>query len=61
MHASCKNRATLGRRLSRLVVVVLSLLCAGCASVPFLGNSKEQTLRKQVEADSFPTAGQAGL
>jgi hypothetical protein len=60
----------MGRLLRRLTGVVLMLLCAGCSStpgplrklpIPFGSHSKEQTLRKQVEADSFPTAKQAGL
>jgi hypothetical protein len=49
--------------------IALALCSFGCTSapgplkklsVPF-GNSKDQSLRKQVEADSFPTAKQAGL
>jgi hypothetical protein len=61
---------TMGRFLCRLTVVVLTLLCASCSSTPgpfgtllrpLEGNSKEQSLRKQVESDSFPTAKQAGL
>jgi hypothetical protein len=65
-----KRLAGRARRLYRSTVVALILLCAGCTSasgplrklpIPLGGNSKEQTLRKQVEADSFPTAKQAGL
>ena len=56
--------------LHRLTLIALTLLCLGCSaspgplrklSLPLIGNSKEQSLRKQVEADSFPTAKQAGL
>jgi hypothetical protein len=56
--------------LHRLTLIALTLLCAGCStapgplknlSVPLIGNSKEQAMRKQVDADSFPTAKQAGL
>jgi hypothetical protein len=56
-------------RLLRLTVVMLVAWSAGCTStpaplkklpLPFAGH-KEQALRKQVEADSFPTAQQAGL
>ncbi len=62
--------ANMSRLLCRLTVVVLMLSCVGCSStpgplrklsLPFGGNSKDQSLRKQVEADSFPTAKQAGL
>ena len=56
--------------LHRLTLIALTLFCLGCSaapgplkklSIPLIGNSKEQSLRKQVEADSFPTAKQAGL
>ena len=56
--------------LYRLTLIALTLFCTGCSaapgplrklSIPFIGNPKEQALRKQVEADSFPTAKQAGL
>ena len=56
--------------LYRLSLIALTILCVGCSaapgplrklSIPLIGNSKEQLLRKQVEADSFPTAKQAGL
>ena len=56
--------------LHRLTLIALTLFCLGCSaapgplkklSIPFVGNAKEQSLRKQVEADSFPTAKQAGL
>jgi hypothetical protein len=49
----------MGRRLCRLTLVALMLLCAGCSV--FGKSAKEQSLRKQVEADSFPSAKQAGL
>jgi len=51
-------------------VIVLTLVCVGCTSIsglpkklpnPFDQSAKEQSLRKQVDADSFPTAKQAGL
>jgi hypothetical protein len=54
----------------RLILIASILFCLGCSaapgplkklSVPLLGNLKEQSLRKQVAADSFPTAKQAGL
>lgn len=56
-------------RLFCWLTVVVALWCAGCTSAPGplkklplpFGNSKEQSLLKQVEADSFPTAKQAGL
>ena len=59
-----------GQWLRRLTVAVLMFLCAGCNAtparvqklVPPVGQgSKDQTLRKQVDGDSFPTARQAGL
>ena len=70
MNTARNGLASMGRRLCRLTVVVLMLLCVGCAStpgplrklaIPFGRGSKDQLLRKQVEADSFPTAKQAGL
>lgn len=51
--------ARMGRQLGRLTVVALMLLCAGCSL--FGKSAKEQSLRKQVEADSFPSANQVGL
>jgi hypothetical protein len=42
-------------------MVVLICFCTGCVSLPLIKSSKEQVLRKQVEADKFPTANQAGL
>ncbi len=50
-------------------MVVLTLFLAGCASQgstggvfnPFAKSARDESLRKQVEADSFPTAQQAGL
>ena len=58
------------RLLYRSAAVVAMLCCLGCASapgplsklpIPFGGNAKDQSLRKQVEVDAFPTAKQAGL
>jgi hypothetical protein len=49
----------MGQRLCRLTVVAVMLLCAGCAV--FGKSAKEQSLRKSVEADSFPSAKQVGL
>jgi hypothetical protein len=37
---------------------MVSLLCAGCLSLP---GAKDRALRKQAEADAFPSAEQAGL
>jgi hypothetical protein len=65
-----KGLARMSRRWRRLTVAALTLCCLGCSaapgplqklSFPFGLNSKEQLLRKQVEADSFPSAKQAGL
>jgi hypothetical protein len=60
----------LGRLLRKTTAVGLTFLCMGCTALPgplkklptpFGPSAKEQALRKQVEADSFPTARQAGL
>jgi hypothetical protein len=53
--------ARMGRRLCPLTVIAIMmiLLCAGCGV--FGKSAKEQSLRKQVEADSFPSAKQVGL
>lgn len=68
--AAHNTLANMSRWLCRSAIVALLLLGVGCASasgpfkklhLPIGGNSKEQVLRKQVEADSFPTAQQSGL
>jgi hypothetical protein len=59
----------MGRLPHCMILVVLSLVCAGCAasgpskglSLPLIKNAKDEALRKQVEADSFPSAQQVGL
>lgn len=59
---------SIARQLGCLVLTATMLL-AGCTSVPgplrklpvFRNKAEEQTLRKQVEADKFPSAKQAGL
>lgn len=43
------------------LIAMASLSCTGCGSLPFAQSPKERALRKQAEADSFPTAQQAGL
>jgi hypothetical protein len=71
-HVSISRTAltSAGRLLCRMAVVALLLWCLGCASTPgplrklptpFGSHANDQALRKQVEADSFPTAKQAGL
>jgi hypothetical protein len=56
--------------LCRFAAVVLMLFCVGCGSAstplqslpnPLGRSSKDESLNKQVQADSFPTAKQAGL
>jgi hypothetical protein len=56
--------------LWRIFVVLAVLLSAGCSSSagptkkqssPWFESAKDRSLRKQVEADSFPSANQAGL
>lgn len=58
------------RLLCRFTAVALMLCCVGCSSAskplqslpnPFSSNSKDESLHKQVDADKFPTAKQAGL
>jgi hypothetical protein len=58
------------RKLYQSAVIALACLFTGCTAtpgtlkklpIPFVGASKTQLLRTQVEADSFPTAKQAGL
>ncbi len=47
-------------RWRRAAIIAMLCLVTGCAGVaPFGG--KSSALRKQVEADSFPSAQQAGL
>jgi hypothetical protein len=65
------NGYTSMSRLPRWLTIVALVLCSvGCTAapgplkklpLPFGGGMKEQALRKQVDADSFPTAKQAGL
>ena len=70
MSMALNRSASTWRRLCRLAVVVSMVFSVGCAAVPgrlarlpipFGKHSRDQALRKQVEADSFPTAQQAGL
>jgi hypothetical protein len=58
------------RLLGRSSRAVLLLFCLGCSSSskplpslpnPFGQSAKDEVLHKQVQADSFPTAKQAGL
>ena len=59
----------MGRLLRSISLIALMLGCAGCAapgpakslSIPFVKSSQDESLRKQVQSDSFPTAAQAGL
>jgi hypothetical protein len=59
----------MSRLLRCLAVVATLLVCVGCgalgsskgSSLPFGKHSQDESLRKQVEADSFPTATQAGV
>jgi hypothetical protein len=67
---ACNGWTSVGRLLCRSTVVALMLFSVGCTampgslkklSIPLAKNSKDESLRKQVEADSFPSAKQAGL
>jgi hypothetical protein len=54
------------RLLRHAILIVLALCAAGCAAsgfskLPFAKNSQDASLRKQVDADAFPSAAQAGL
>jgi hypothetical protein len=58
----------IGRLLRGATVAGLTLLLVGCSDVPGplkrlspLGHSQDESLRKQVEADSFPNAKKVGL
>jgi hypothetical protein len=59
---------TIARLLCGLILAAMVLSCVGCGAahgtrkltLPF-GNSKEQELRKRVEADPFPSVKRAGL
>jgi hypothetical protein len=58
--------ATGGEWWSRLAIAAVAaalLASAGCAALPGpLGQStRDQAIRKQAQADSFPTASQVGL
>ncbi|MEN6406322.1 MAG: hypothetical protein ABFC77_07615 [Thermoguttaceae bacterium] len=50
------------QRVGRLAILAM-LVCVGCKALPtsFAKNHEDQTLRKQVEADRFPSAKQVGL
>jgi len=67
MNAARTRLAGIGRRLCHLFVLALMLFSVGCDSAPkkrlslFGENAKDRQLREQVEADSFPSAKQAGL
>jgi len=63
------GRAGISRLLAGLMAVGLTVLFLGCTAAPaplkklspFGANSQDESLRKRVEADPFPTAKQAGL
>ncbi len=67
MIAARTRLAGVGRLLCRLFLVALMLFSIGCDSAPkkrwslFGESAKDRQLREQVEADSFPSAKQAGL
>jgi hypothetical protein len=57
------------RLLWRIIAALLMLCCVGCSTAstplqslpnPFGQNAKDDALHKQVDADQFPTAKQAG-
>lgn len=59
----------MGRFLRCLAVAITLLTCVGCAvmesskkpSLSFGKQREDESLRKKVEADSFPSAVQAGV
>jgi hypothetical protein len=59
----------MGRRLCCFTLIALTLWAVGCHSAPgrlrnlslLPEGAKDRSLRKQVEADSFPSAKQVGL
>jgi hypothetical protein len=62
--------ARIGRGFAVAALTAPLLLPIGCASspetsggvrIPLLSNSRDKALAKEVEADSFPTATQAGV
>jgi hypothetical protein len=60
--------ARIGRLLCGATVVALVVLFLGCAAagppkklIHFGKDSRDETLRKKVEADPFPSAQKAGL
>jgi hypothetical protein len=70
VNTACHDSADGRQLLCRFTAVVLMLFCVGCSPAskplqslpnPFGQNSKDESLHKQVDADSFPTAKQAGL
>ncbi len=61
--------ANVSRLLCAAMAVALTVVLLGCSAAPaplkkmnpFGQSAQEESLRKQVEADPFPTAKQAGL
>jgi hypothetical protein len=68
LYGSAPNRRCL-TRLMAAGMLAAALLLAGCASeglpekpsLPFGKNARDESIRKQAQSDSFPTAQQAGL
>jgi hypothetical protein len=65
-----RNHCVAVARPLRAAMLGVVLLAAGCSALPgplkrlpgpFSRKSADESLRKQAEADSFPTAKQAGL
>lgn len=50
-----------GRLTGGLVLSAILMLFAGCLAASLQKSMKQQSLQKQVEADSFPNAKQAGF
>jgi hypothetical protein len=67
MHVNTRKRSCLTRTVvAGMMSVVLLTGCAsegptGQSSLPFGKNARDESIRQQAKADSFPTAQQAGL
>lgn len=63
MHKEVGQRFGIRRFVFWAVTAALLAGCVSCSalSLPFGDHARQESLRKQVEADPFPSAKQAGL